>query len=90
MDKETLERARKALERQEKQFKRQNEYIKENYERQTVVFPKGTKQALKEKGIGSVNEFLNDYVDSFLDRDRKAVLEDLKKERHEKKKNMDN
>lgn len=89
MDKETLERAKKALERQEKQYKRQNDFIKEVYERQTVVFPKGTKQALSEKGVKSVNEFINDYVDSYLVRDRKVVLADMRAERQAKKKKGD-
>lgn len=68
LDKETEEKALQALERQRKQYARQNKFIAENYERQTVVFPKGTKQALTDKGVKSINKFLNEYVDSFLGR----------------------
>lgn len=51
-----------------KQYARQNKFIAENYERQTVVFPKGTKAELKNKGVQSLNKFLNEYVDKFLGR----------------------
>lgn len=89
MNKEEMQRAIKALERQEKQYKRQNNYIKEVYERQTVVFPKGTKDALKEKGVKTINEFLNDYVDSFLGRNRKEVLDQMRLERQAKREKRD-
>lgn len=54
-----------------KQYARQNEFISKNYERQTVVFPKGTKAELSNKGVKSINKFLNEYVDSFLGRSKK-------------------
>ena len=66
MDKETEKRALKALEKQTKQYKRQNEYIKNNYERQTVTLPRGTKQALQDKGISSINGLVNRLIKDFL------------------------
>ena len=67
MDKETEERALKALERQSKKYKRQNEFIKENYERQTVIVPNGTKERLKAAGETSFNGLVNRLIKDFLD-----------------------
>ena len=67
MDKETEERALKALERQSKQYKRQNQFIKENYERQTVIVPNGTKERLKAAGETSFNGLVNRLIKDFLD-----------------------
>ena len=68
MDKETEKKALKALERQRKQFKYQNEYIAQNYDRQTVTLPKGTKDRIKQLGFTSVNGFINDLVRKELER----------------------
>lgn len=66
MDKELEKRALKALEKQTAQYKRQNEYIKNNYERQTVTLPKGTKDKIRAKGEtvnGLINRLLKEYLD---------------------------
>ena len=44
MDKETEKKALAALDRQRKQYARQNNYIKDNYERVSVTFPKAQKK----------------------------------------------
>lgn len=67
MDKATKEKALAALDRQRKQYARQNQFIKDNYERQTVTFPKGTKQALKDKGVNNINGFINGLVRNFIE-----------------------
>ena len=61
MDKKTQEKAMQALERQKKQYARQNAYINDNYERQTVTLPKGTKEKIKARGE-TVNGFINKLV----------------------------
>lgn len=65
MDKELEKRALKALEKQTAQYKRQNEYIKNNYERQTVTLPKGTREKIKAKGE-TVNGLINRLVKEYL------------------------
>ena len=65
MDKELEKRALKALERQTAQYKRQNEFIKDNYDRQTVTLPKGTKEKIKARGEtvnGLVNRLIKEYL----------------------------
>ena len=62
MDKETEKRALKALENQKKQYQRQNSWINENYERQTVTLPKGTRDRIKATGAPSVNGYINKLV----------------------------
>lgn len=67
MDKELEKRALKALEKQTAQYKRQNAYIKENYERQSVTLPKGTKEKIKARGEtvnGLVNRLIKEYLDN--------------------------
>lgn len=54
-----------ALKRLEKQYKRQNEFIKQNYDRTTITFPKGTKDAIKARGEtvnGLVNRLVSDWI----------------------------
>ena len=65
MDKELEERALKALEKQTKQYKRQNEFLKNNYDRQTVTLPKGTKEKIKARGE-TVNGLINRLVKEYL------------------------
>lgn len=67
MDKKTEEKALKAMETLKKQYKYQNEYIKKNYERQTVTLPKGTKDKIKSLGC-SVNGFINDLIKKEFER----------------------
>ena len=61
MDKETEKKALAALDRQRKQYARQNNYIKDNYERVSVTFPKVTKEKIKQTGE-TVNGFINKVV----------------------------
>lgn len=66
MDKELEERALKALAKQTEQYKRQNNFIKENYDRQTVTLPKGIKEKIKARGEtvnGLVNRLLKEYLE---------------------------
>ncbi len=49
------------------QFKKQNEWIKDNYERQSITFPKGTKEKIKARGE-SVNGFVNRLVKEELEK----------------------
>ena len=53
---------REALETLQKQYARQNEYIKNNYDRISVTFPKGTKERIKAVGADSVNSFIVSLV----------------------------
>lgn len=61
------ERFEKIIKSRQKQYKRQNEFIKENYDRITTTFPKGTKERIKNAGFPSVNAFINSVVASALE-----------------------
>ena len=74
MDKDIKEKALKALERQTKQYKRQNDYIKNNYDRISVTFPKGYKNAMQKTGADSVNGYINKLVREDLT--RRGLLSD--------------
>ncbi len=50
----------------EKQFKRQNAWIEENRERQSITFPKGTKDKIKKK---YPTESINGYVNRLVKKD---------------------
>lgn len=69
MDKETEKKALAALDRQRKQYARQNDYIKNNFERVSVTFPKGTKDRIKKTGQ-TVNGFINNVVKEALDNEK--------------------
>ena len=62
MDKETEKKALAALEREKARFKRQNEWTAQNYERQTITLPKGTKDKIKAFTGESVNGYINRLV----------------------------
>ena len=54
------------------QQKAVNKYIKANYDRMALVFPKGKKQTIKdhaEKHGESVNSFVNRAIDETMERD---------------------
>lgn len=68
MDKETQEKALAALEREKARFKRQNEWTAQNYERQTVTLPKGTKEKIKSYTGESVNGYINRLVKEDLEK----------------------
>lgn len=54
---------------EEKQYKRQNEYNAANYDRVTIMLPKGSKDRLKEqaqKSGKSVNAFLREIIEREL------------------------
>lgn len=74
MDKDKTQRALKALERQEKQYRRQNEYIKNNYDRLSVTFPKGYKNIMRGIDGESVNGYINRLVREDLT--RRGLLRD--------------
>jgi hypothetical protein len=67
MDKMTEEKALAALEREKARFKRQNEWTAQNYERQTVTLPKGTKEKIMSTGEKSVNGLVNRLIKEFLE-----------------------
>lgn len=58
---------KKAVEALKRQYNRQNNFIKENYDRQTVVFRKGIKERIMQTGE-SVNGFVNRLVIAELER----------------------
>ena len=58
---------KKAVEALKRQYNRQNKFIKENYDRQTVVFRKGIKERILQTGE-SVNSFVNRLVIAELER----------------------
>lgn len=47
-----------AKKRLQKQYKRQNEHIKDNYDRVTILLPKGAKEAINATGE-SLNAYFN-------------------------------
>ena len=68
MDKETELKALAALERERARFKRQNAWTAQNYERQSITLPIGTKERIKAAGENSMNGYIN-----------RLILEDLEK-----------
>ena len=68
MNKDIEKKALAALEREKARFKRQNEWTAQNYERQTITLPKGTKDRVK----AVTNESMNGYIN-------RLVKEDLEK-----------
>ena len=68
MDKETEQKALAALERERARFKRQNAWTAQNYERQSITLPIGTKERIKAAGETSMNGYIN-----------RLILEDLEK-----------
>lgn len=59
---------KEAKERLSKQYKRQNEYIKEKYDRVSVVLPDKTKDRIKELTGKSCNAYISALVLADLDR----------------------
>ena len=59
---------KEAKERLSKQYKRQNDYIKEKYDRVSVVLPDKTKERIKELTGKSCNAYISDLVLADLDR----------------------
>lgn len=58
----------KAIETLKKQYKRQNDYVKNNYERISVVFDKGTKERIRAAcPDGSLNDFIKRAVNKELE-----------------------
>ena len=57
MDREKQKKAVAALEREKARFRRQNAWTAENFDRCSVLLPKGTKERIKATGI-SVNAFI--------------------------------
>ena len=53
---------KEALQTLQKQYARQNEYIKNNYDRISVTFPKGTKERILSTGAASVNGYIVSLV----------------------------
>ena len=62
MDEKTEKQALAALERERARFKRQNEWTAQNYERQTVTMPKGTKDKIKAVTDESINGYINRLI----------------------------
>ena len=56
----------KAVQTLTKQYARQNEYIKNNYDRISVTFQKGTKERIKATGAKSINSFIIEAVEKEL------------------------
>lgn len=57
------------------QQKAVHKYVKENYDRQEIVMPKGKKEKIKahaEKMGESVNAFVNRAIDEAIERDNQA------------------
>jgi len=65
MNKDTEKRALAALEREKARYKRQNEWTAQNYERQTVTMPNGTKARIK----AVTNESINGYINRLIKED---------------------
>lgn len=55
-----------------------NRYVKENYDRVNVTFPKGKREIIKAHAEGkgeSVNGFINRAIDETMERDEKEADE---------------
>lgn len=61
-----LSKEERKEESRKKKIAEQNEWIRDRYERVTVVLPKGTKERIKETG-NSLNAFINDAVKVMLE-----------------------
>ena len=57
---------KKIIENYKKRIKRQNEKAKENYDRISVMLPKGTKDRIQAQGL-TINGFVNQLVLEKLD-----------------------
>lgn len=64
---------KEAKERLSKQYKRQNDYIKEKYDRVSVVLPDKTKERIKELTGKSCNAYISALVLADLDRIENGV-----------------
>lgn len=71
MNKDIEQKALAALEREKARFKRQNEWTAQNYERQTITLPKGTKDRIKAATNESVNGYINRLVKEDLEKREK-------------------
>ena len=61
------EREKEKLERLNNRIKKQNEAIKENYDRVSIILPKGTKERITANGK-SINGLINELVLEYLER----------------------
>ena len=59
------EREREKLERLNNRIKKQNQAIKENYDRVSIILPKGTKERITATGK-SINGLINELVIDYL------------------------
>lgn len=57
---------KKMIENYKSRVKRQNEKAKENYDRISVMLPKGTKDRIQAQGL-TINGFVNQLVSEKLD-----------------------
>jgi len=60
-----MENIEKTEKSRKKQYKRQNDFIKDNYDRQTITLKKGVKDRIKKAGF-TVNGLCNDLINQFL------------------------
>lgn len=51
-----------AIKKLQNQYKRQNNYIKDNFDRMSIVLPKGTKEKIKELTGQSCNAYISALV----------------------------
>lgn len=63
------EREKEKLERLNNRIKKQNEAIKENYDRVSIILPKGTKERITATGK-SINGLINELVISYLENEK--------------------
>ena len=57
-----------AIKKLQNQYKRQNNYIKDNFDRMSIVLPKGTKERIKELTGKSCNAYISALVIADLER----------------------
>ena len=60
-----MENIEKTEKSRKKQYKRQNDFIKDNYDRQTITLKKGVRDRIKKAGF-TVNGLCNDLINQFL------------------------
>ena len=64
---------KKILENAKKRMKKQNDYIKQNFDRVSVVMEKGKKELIEKSG-SSINGFINTAIDNELK--KRGLLKD--------------
>jgi len=84
MDDKIIKEYEKLKAQKEKQLKRQNEYIKNNYDRLSLVIPKGEKEKIIEIAKKKGYKNITDYIRELIKKDSVSTPEKQEKKDHKK------